>query len=380
MRIAYYAPMKSPRSPRPSGDRKIAELFMAALSVAGFDVMLASEYRSWEGRGDFDRQLKIQAEAEAIADKLIEEYTAGAWAPDAWFTYHFHHKAPDWIGPVVCDALDIPYFLAEASIANKQRGGPWDLGFQASVKAIRQATRIFTINPADIEGLGCTRNGTNGIVLLRPFLDQPAVAVEQKHSLRRTLAARMKINPDRYWLLSVAMMRDDSKLESYQQLAHSIENLQRKDWSLLIVGDGPTELMVREFFRFDLDRRVYFMGKRDAAFIHQIMSAADLFVWPAINEAIGMVALEALSSGLPAIWGRSGGIDQIIDDRKNGILIEHPNDQNAPMRFAEAIESLLAEPRKLSAMSNAALSSYNAHHQIETAAKILRSSISSEGI
>jgi len=344
---------------------------MTALAQAGFDVVLASEYRSWEGRGDLNRQKLIHNEAEKIADKLVNMYIQGPWRPNAWFTYHLHHKAPDWIGPRVCSALAIPYYIAEASIAHKQSGGPWDPGFQASVRAVNQASGIFTINPADTEGLAKTRGGGAGILQLTPFLDQPPQSKQQKQLLRRNIAARMKINPDRYWLLTVAMMRNDSKLDSYQQLARSIELIQRKDWCLLVVGDGPGELMVREFFRFDLDRRVYFMGKRDAAFILEIMSAADLLVWPAINEAIGMVALEALACGLPAVWGRSGGIEQIVEHRKNGVLVDAPARQNAPPHFAEAIESLLDQPSQLSAMSEAALSSYLAHHQLKTAAAAL---------
>ena len=47
MRIAFYAPLKSPRHPVPSGDRQMARLIVRALEKAGHQVSLASELRSF---------------------------------------------------------------------------------------------------------------------------------------------------------------------------------------------------------------------------------------------------------------------------------------------------------------------------------------------
>ena len=61
MRIAFYAPLKSPDHPVPSGDRRVAQLFFAALRVAGHDAFLASRFRSYEGRGDLLDQARLAA-------------------------------------------------------------------------------------------------------------------------------------------------------------------------------------------------------------------------------------------------------------------------------------------------------------------------------
>ncbi|MGB5707717.1 MAG: glycosyltransferase family 4 protein [Arenicellales bacterium] len=373
MHIAFYAPMKSPRSARPSGDRKIGALFMSALDQAGLNVSLASEFRSWEGTGDRHRQESIRQQACAIANELIEQYLAMAapQRPKAWFTYHLYHKAPDWIGPRVCAALQIPYLLAEASVGHKQAGGKWDMGYQASVESIHLAQAIFTLNPVDLDGIQSVARHDQTVTMIYPFLDVERLHLSDKIQLRHRVATKMKIDPDRYWLLSVAMMRNDSKLISYELLARSVQQLQRKDWLLLLIGDGAAELLVREYFRFDLDRRVYFLGKRDQAFIREVMSAADLLVWPAVNEAIGMVALESLACGLPVIWGKSGGIEQIVRHRKTGILIDQTEASSACAEFAENIELLLSNPGELSKMSAASLDKYHRLHRLEAAAQIL---------
>jgi len=373
MHIAFYAPMKSPRSVRPSGDRKIGALFMSALQQAGFNISLASEFRSWEGTGDRQRQESIRQQAYAIAIKLIEQYLAMPvhLRPKAWFTYHLYHKAPDWIGPRVCAALHIPYLLAEASVGHKQAGDKWDMGYRASVDSIHLAQAIFTMNPADVGGIQSVMRHDQSVIMINPFLDVEPMNLSDKIRLRHQVATKMKIDPDKYWLLSVAMMRNDSKLISYELLARSVEQLQRKDWLLLLIGDGAAELLVREYFRFDLDRRVYFLGRRDQAFIHELMSATDLLVWPAVNEAIGMVALEALACGLPVIWGKSGGIEQIVQHRKTGILIDQTEASSACDEFAENMELLLSNPGELSKMSAASLDKYRRLHRLETAAQTL---------
>ena len=46
MRIAFYAPLKAPTHPVPSGDRRMARLLMAALEAGGHHVTLASTLRS----------------------------------------------------------------------------------------------------------------------------------------------------------------------------------------------------------------------------------------------------------------------------------------------------------------------------------------------
>ena len=377
MKVAFYAPMKSPNSPRPSGDRRIANLFIQALKLAGFEIELASELRSWEGKGDTNAQELIRLQANQQAEALIKDYRGRNknQRPNAWFSYHIYHKAPDWIGPKVAAALNIPYFIAEASVAKKQQGGNWQSGFDQSIASAKLARRIFNLNPNDIQGLTDHGVSADKIISIRPFLDHVSGDVSQKNVVRQRLARRFKITPDQYWLLTVAMMREDSKLASYQQLANTISQLKRKDWQLLIIGDGAAELLVRDCFAFDHDRQIHFLGKRDAAFIREMMLASDLFLWPAINEAIGMVALEALSAGLPCVCGASGGIDQIVSDGKTGKLVAQPELPETSEEFALHIESLLDHPNQLAEMAAASIIQYEENHQLSVAANILKTEI-----
>src|SRR5215813_1566984 len=121
MRIAVYAPLKPPDHPIPSGDRRVARLFLTALRVAGHDAFVASRFRSYDGHGDALRQARLASLGTHLAERFLRRCAnAPETAPDLWFTYHLYHKAPDWLGPVIADTLGIPYVIAEASDAPKQ--------------------------------------------------------------------------------------------------------------------------------------------------------------------------------------------------------------------------------------------------------------------
>lgn len=122
---AFYAPLKGPDHPAPSGDRTMARLLLRALDAAGFPPVVASTLRSFEPRGDAARQAELREGGRREAARLAASFRAmppGA-RPRLWFTYHCYYKAPDWIGPAVADALGVPYVVAEGSRAGKREIG-----------------------------------------------------------------------------------------------------------------------------------------------------------------------------------------------------------------------------------------------------------------
>ena len=76
MRVAFYAPLKAPDHPVPSGDRTIARLLIAALRRGGAEVEIASRLRSRLAEGDEAAQRAMAAKGEAAARRLIAKYRA----------------------------------------------------------------------------------------------------------------------------------------------------------------------------------------------------------------------------------------------------------------------------------------------------------------
>ena len=109
-RIAFYAPLKAPNHPIPSGDRRMGQLLIQALEAMGAVVHVPSEFRAYDGQGDPAHQATLRDLGLSLADDLIAHYQAmprGA-QPTAWFTYPLYHKAPEWLGPRITSALGIP--------------------------------------------------------------------------------------------------------------------------------------------------------------------------------------------------------------------------------------------------------------------------------
>ncbi len=368
MKIAYYAPMKPPDDPEPSGDRRVARLFWRALDADPHHVLLASRFRSWDAAGDARRQQRLERIGKHHACKLINLWrtSAPAQRPDLWVTYHLYHKAPDWIGPAVASALDIPYLVVEASHAAKQARGRWSVGYAAATDAIIKADAVIVLNSDDLPGISRLRD--QGVVLMRPFIDLPRVATASTTAgLRTQLATRHAIPRDQPWLITVAMMREVSKLASFQLLAKALEILQDQRWTLIVIGDGPARDRVLEAFATLPEERVRFLGELGADAIEQWLSVCDLMVWPAIGEAFGMALLEAHAWGIPVVAGRCGGVSDIVEHGQTGLLVE----QNAGA-ISTAVRSLIKHPDRRRHMGRQARCKAQALHDIAAARNTLK--------
>ncbi len=110
---------------------------------------------------------------------------------------------------------------------------------------------------------------------------------------------------------------------------------------LAIVGDGR---MRREYETMTvnqgLNEHITFLGyRRDA---REIIGSADLFVLPSRTEGIPIVLLEAMGYRRPIVASRVGGIPEMIEQGKNGMLVP-PDDAT---ELAKTITELLRKPEE----------------------------------
>ncbi|HEV2489192.1 MAG TPA: glycosyltransferase family 4 protein [Candidatus Acidoferrales bacterium] len=118
----------------------------------------------------------------------------------------------------------------------------------------------------------------------------------------------------------------------------------RRDFSkckLLLAGDGPDrpglESLAREL---GVASAVIFAGFVEE--IDSVYQALDFFVFPAVGEALGTSLLLAMAHGLPCVAAASGGVPEIIESWKNGILVGTP--AGLTLRDAIGIEIVGASP------------------------------------
>lgn len=371
MRIAFYAPLKPPDHPVPSGDRRMAQLLQLALTRAGHEVELAARLRSYDGAGDVEQQRRLAEIGGKLATRLVEQFRARPQdeRPRAWLTYHLYYKAPDWIGPRVAAQLGIPYLVAEASVAMKRAGGPWSLSHEAVLAALRRADAVISLNPVDDESVLPHLRDRSRLHRLKPFLDAaPFFDARRPHSpaTRPAVAQRFALDPEIPWFVTAAMMRPGDKLASYRILGAALASLLGQSWQLLVIGDGPARRDV-EAALAPLGERVRYAGMLPPDAMPETLAAADLFVWPAINEAYGMAILEAQAAGLPVVAGRSGGVASLVADGQSGVLV--PAGDAAA--FAAALASLVEDDGRLHMYAACALSKVLSEHDIGAAGAAL---------
>ena len=369
MRIAFYAPLKSPLHPVPSGDRRIAREFLEALRLAGHDVDIAAHFRSWEGAGSRSRQTLLRCVGERLAKSLCAHLNRHSPEnrPELWFTYHLYHKAPDWLGPMVTERLQIPYVVAEASHALSQRDGLWAEGYTASLRAIQAASAIISMNRSDLPGLSDIVPAAR-LYSLKPFIDLTAwTAHAPKNSLRAELASRHALAPDHCWLLAVAMMRPGRKVRCFHLLAQALVRLRSCPWQLIVVGEGRAREQVERLFPSSIRHRVVFVGGLDVMKLVDYYRASDVFVWPAIDEPLGMTFLEAQALGLPVVAGDTRGVPDMVAHEVSGILAPE-NDADA---FAKALQRLLGNRALRETFSANARAYVLGEHHLPPAAKRL---------
>ncbi len=372
LRLAFHTPLKPLDHPTPSGDRAMGRALVALLRRLGHAVRPLDAYGAGSRMPPMAPESLpvLQAAAQHRAADLIAQWSAlpahDQRLPTGWFTYHVWYKRPDWLGPAVAAALGIPYVIAEASYAPKRSGGPWDLGHRATEAAVRAADLILTLNPDDGPCLLPLLAAPEVMTVVPPFLDTAPFSTDAAARTSAGAALRQRFG----WpasapvLITVAMMRPPDKLASYRVLADAMAAVADRGWRLLLVGDGPARPEVERLFA-PLGDRVAFAGSQPGDALPALYAGADLYAWPAVNEAYGISLLEAQAAGLPVVAGRTRGVPAVVADGETGLL--------APLgdaaAFAACLCVLLDDPPRRAAMGRAAVARIARDHDLDAAAR-----------
>ncbi len=101
---------------------------------------------------------------------------------------------------------------------------------------------------------------------------------------------------------------------------------------------------------------VYWIQKMlQPAEVRQFLSHATVFVCPSVYEPLGIVNLEAMACGTAVVASDVGGIPEVVDDGRTGLLVHYDEADESAFRvgLADAVNSLLAEPYRAKLMGDA---------------------------
>jgi len=136
-------------------------------------------------------------------------------------------------------------------------------------------------------------------------------------------------------LIHVSNFRRVKRIDRVVEWFHRISD--QVPSSLLMVGDGPelprAEQSVREG---GLTGKVHFIGRQDP--VESLFGVSDLLLLPSETESFGLAALEAMACGVPVMSSDAGGLPELIEDGRCGILVPE-NGQEQGIQKAVALLS-----------------------------------------
>lgn len=175
------------------------------------------------------------------------------------------------------------------------------------------------------------------------------------HPHRRSEGMRARLtegHPQSPLLVYVGRLSPEKDIERLRPILEALPHVR-----LALVGDGPHRETLRHYFA---GMPVYFAGFLRGEELATAYASSDIFVMPSRTETLGLVVLEAMSSGLPVVGARAGGIPEMIEDGVTGRLFDTEEEA------VEAIRSFLRCPEKRRAAEGAARA-YAADHSWKAA-------------
>ena len=119
----------------------------------------------------------------------------------------------------------------------------------------------------------------------------------------------------------------------------SFSKIKESNWKLYIIGDGKEFNNLKKLINdLNLNNKVILTGYKNKEEINKYMLDSSLFLMASITEGLPMVLLEAMSYGIPCIaYDVPSGVNDIIEDGRNGYIIKNRNELEYIKRIEEVI-------------------------------------------
>ncbi|MGW5661744.1 glycogen synthase [Streptomyces sp. NPDC003758] len=225
----------------------------------------------------------------------------------------------------------------------EQLGGGYALSSWAERTAIEAADAVIAVS-------GAMRDD---ILACYPALDPARVHVVH-NGIDTTLyrpdpgtdvLARIGVDPDRPYVLFVGRI---TRQKGVPHLLRAVRHIDPAAQVVLCAGAPDTPEIDREFRDLfeELSRGregVHWIPKMlPRPEVIQLLTHATVFVCPSVYEPLGIVNLEAMACGTAVVASRTGGIPEVVDDGRTGLLVDV--DDGFEEHLARALDAVLADP------------------------------------
>ncbi|MGB0592980.1 MAG: N-acetyl-alpha-D-glucosaminyl L-malate synthase BshA [Flavobacteriales bacterium] len=190
-----------------------------------------------------------------------------------------------------------------------------DKSFQPVIEfAINQSDAVTAVSESLKEDTYQFFDIKKDIEVIPNFIDPSLYRFAEDIELRAQFAEK-----DEVIITHISNFRKVKRVDDVIRIFEGVQ--QQLSAKLLMVGDGPELHQVKNLAReLGISDKVFFLGKSKR--IEQITSISDVFLLPSETESFGLVALEAMASGVAVVSSNVGGLPEVNKDGVTGFLNE----------------------------------------------------------
>lgn len=223
--------------------------------------------------------------------------------------------------PVVCTAhgSDLKVYPARSPAA------AW-----ATSWALRRVDQLITVSE-DLAQIAQALAGPLPIHVIHNGADESLFAPRPKNTAR----AKLGLPLDQQVVLFAGNLVE---IKGVEYLLEAVAKLRRETMLVCMLGDGELRTKLASLSaRLGISQQCHFAGARPHDELGFWFSAADCFVLPSLSEGFPTVLAEATMSGVPVVATAVGGVPEVIENGRTGLLVP-PGNSSA---LAEAIRAIL---------------------------------------
>lgn len=200
------------------------------------------------------------------------------------------------------------------------KGAPllnWVLFYPVEKYLAKYTDRLVTINLEDYT-LAKRKFKTDVFYIEGIGVDDDRIQIHVSENDKENLKKECNIDPQDFVIVYVAEL---NKNKNQKMLIRAVQELNDEHIKVLLVGSGEAEIELKQFVeQNEVTNQIQFLGFRKD--VPKILSIAHVGISTSIREGLGLNVIEYLLCGLPVIATKNRGHSSIIQNGKNGYLVE----------------------------------------------------------
>jgi glycosyltransferase involved in cell wall biosynthesis len=181
-------------------------------------------------------------------------------------------------------------------------------------------------------------HGAKSVSVIPNFVDLKEIT---KLSDRDILRRRLRFDGKTKVVLFVGRLHRVKNIDTLLKSFSRMNNL--NDCTLVIIGDGPEKQHLVDLAEsLGISNKVLFEGFMQRELVLEYMKASDVLVLPSLIEGLPRVVLEAWAAELLVVASRRPGLENLIDDKVDGLLFDLGADERLAETIAIALDGKVA--------------------------------------